>query len=461
MTIDQKIAKTSGGGSPASGHGATVHEFVRDKGEGPERGPGEPSTPRPSLLNPFRREARKRAALFALPILVSLLAVIFLSKSGTESLANAEIVSATKGDVEQSVTALGNLQPRDYVDVGAQVSGQLKRINVNVGDTVKAGDLVAEIDAAVLAAHVEASKAQITSLQAQLNDRKAQASLAQAQFKRQAELMKANATSQDAYDTAEATANSAVAETNSLEAQIAQTQASLNADEVTLGYTKIYAPMAGTIVSISAKQGQTLNANQQAPIILRIADLSTMTVWTQVSEADVVKLRLGMEAYFMTLGNPDRRWTGKLQQILPTPDVVNNVVLYTALFDVANPKGDLMTQMSAQVFFVQAAARNVVTVPVSALKVSRRDPHRARVMVVTNLGTERVRFVTVGVTNRVTAEIKSGLDSGERVVVGQKAATPSSSSRSQNSQRANGQGGPGGAGGVGGAGGGFGRMRGF
>ncbi len=109
---------------------------------------------------------------------------------------------------------------------------------------------------------------------------------------------------------------------------------------MTLGYTKIYAPMSGTVASVAIKQGQTINSVQQAPTMLRIADLDTMTVWTQVSEADVPKLKVGMPAYFTTLGDPGTRWTGKLAQIQPTPTVTNNVVLYTATFDVANPDND-------------------------------------------------------------------------------------------------------------------------
>src|SRR5688500_17456296 len=126
--------------------------------------------------------------------------------------------------------------------------------------------------------------------------------------------------------------------------------------------------MAGTVVTQAAKQGQTLNANQSAPIVLRIADLSTMTVQTQVSEADVSRLSVGMPVYFTTLGDQRKRWYGKLRQINPTPEVVNNVVLYNALFDVENPDRALMTQMTAQVFFVVAQAKDAVLVPVGALR---------------------------------------------------------------------------------------------
>src|SRR5690606_26967102 len=138
------------------------------------------------------------------------------------------------------------------------------------------------------------------------------------------------------------------------------------------------------------------NANQTAPIILRIADLDTMTVWTQVSEADVPKLKIGMPAHFTTLGQPNKRWSGKLRQILPTPDVVNNVVLYNALFDVANPGQELLPQMSAQVFFILGEARNVPVVPMAALKPVRGGKGQRYAVKVMENGVPVERQVEVG-----------------------------------------------------------------
>src|SRR5690606_13309838 len=225
---------------------------------------------------------------------------------------------------------------------------------------------------------VDANRAQLQNQEAQLADRQAQLQLAQQQLRRQQNLMKEQATTEEALQTAEAAVRSYTAQIAALKAQMQQTQSELRGNEANLGYTKIYAPMAGTVVSQTAKQGQTLNANQQAPIILRIADLSTMTVQTQVSEADVPKLRLGMDAYFTTLGGGGQRWHGTLRQALPTPTVTNNVVLYDALFDVPNPDQKLMTQMTAQVFFVRASAKDVVIVPVSALQLMQQPAVGAR-----------------------------------------------------------------------------------
>jgi macrolide-specific efflux system membrane fusion protein len=353
-------------------------------------------------------------------------------------------VAVSRGDLEDAVTALGALQPRDYVDIG---------------DEVKQGDLLAELDPAVYVSRVEADRASLDNLRAQREERIAQRRLADQQFRRQSGLMKAKATSEEAYQSAEAALKVADAQIAAITAQIAQTESNLRGNEANLGYTKIYAPMTGTVVSVSARQGQTLNANQSAPIVLRIADLDTMTVWTQVSEADIGRLEIGMPAYFTTLGYGDRRWGGKLRQVLPTPEVVNNVVLYNALFDVANPGQVLKPQMTAQVFFVRASAQDVLTVPVAALQSGGRRGGRregggdaqgsraegqpggqrggsgdgsagagggtpARVQVVRADGSIEERRVTVGVRTRIAAEVKSGLEEGERVVVLSEPAGP-------------------------------------
>jgi macrolide-specific efflux system membrane fusion protein len=335
------------------------------------------------------------------------------------------------GDVENSVSALGTLQPQNYVDVGTQVSGQLQKIHVDVGDKVEQGQLLAEIDPTVYLARVQADEAQLLNLKAQMQEKLAQKKLLESQLRRQKELLAARATSADAYDTAEAAVQQVVAQISALEAQIKQTQSTLDGDQANLRYTKIYAPMTGTVVSITARRGQTLNANQTAPIILRIADLDTMTVWTQVSEADVPKLKIGMPAHFTTLGQPNKRWSGKLRQILPTPDVVNNVVLYNALFDVANPGQELLPQMSAQVFFILGEARNVPVVPMAALKPVRGGKGQRYAVKVMENGVPVERQVEVGVTSRLLAEVKSGLAEGDEVVLDPSGGAPAAQQQQQ------------------------------
>lgn len=330
-----------------------------------------------SVLSPRRRlRGTRRLVLYAVAALLLAAggyAGWRLYAPGTDStLANTVAQPVVLGDIEETVAALGSLQPVEYVDVGAQVSGQLKKITVAIGDVVKAGDLLVEIDPQVYQAKVEGDEATLVSLRAQIAEKQAARNLAEQQFTRQKELKAENATSQDAYDSADALLKATTAQIASLRAQSMLTESNLKGNRANLQYTKIYAPMAGTVVSLTLRQGQTIVSSQQAPTIMRIADLHTMTVWTQVSEADVAKLKLGMPVYFTTLGEPDRRRYGTLRQILPTPDVVNNVVLYNALFDVPNEDRMLQPQMSAQVFFIAAEAKGVPLVPVKALKPAER-----------------------------------------------------------------------------------------
>ena len=292
-------------------------------------------------------------------------------KGQQTDLSQYQLVKVQRADIEDLVTATGSLQPLEYVDVGAQVSGQLRKIHVEIGSVVQAGDLLAEIDPTVYRANVDARRAQLKNLRATLVERESQLLLAQQQQARQKGLLSGDATTQEAVQQAEAGLRAARAQIEALQAQIEQSESTLRADEANLNYANIYSPMAGVVVSITARQGQTINATQQAPTILRVANLSSMTVQTQVSEADIGQLRPSMDAYFTTLGNRGRRWWGKLRKVEPTPTVTNNVVLYNALFDVVNDQRNLLPQMTAQVFFVAAKAENALVVPASAVTVQR------------------------------------------------------------------------------------------
>lgn len=288
-----------------------------------------------------------------------------------DDLSHYQLVKVQRTDLEDLVTATGSLQPREYVDVGAQVSGQLKKIYVEIGSVVQAGDLLAEIDPTVYRANVDARRAQLKNLQASILDKRSQLVLARQQQVRQRGLLAGDATTLELVQQAEASVRSAEAQIAALEAQIEQSESTLRADEANLNYASIYSPMSGVVVSITARQGQTINATQQAPVILRVADLSSMTVQTQVSEADISQLRPGMDAYFTTLGNRGRRWWGTLRKVEPTPTVTNNVVLYNALFDVVNDQRNLLPQMTAQVFFVANAVEDALVVPASAVTIER------------------------------------------------------------------------------------------
>ncbi len=340
---------------------------------------------------------------------------------GGEKVAPPPTVTVARGDVERTVTSLGKLKPKDYVDVGTQVSGQLKKVHVEVGDRVEKGQLIAEIDPTVYETRVRNDRAMIDNLRATIGQQEAELDLARKQLARNRRLLEAKAISAQAVEENEAAVAVARAKLVSTRAQIKSAEASLEGNVANLGYTKIHTPMSGTVVSESALEGQTVNASQQAPVIVRVANLDTMTVWAQVAEADVPKVREGLPAYFTTLGMPDRRWRGSVRQVLPTPEIVNDVVLYNVLVDVDNREGLLMTDMTVQVFFVLGEAKDVPTVPMAALKPAKDGAYEAQVLTATG---PVPRVVKVGVTSRTVAEVKDGLAVGDQVVVAEQAGRP-------------------------------------
>lgn len=351
--------------------------------------------------------------------------------------ATVSTVPVTRADIESSVTALGTLQPRRYVDVGAQASGQIRKLHAEAGDEVRQGQLLVEIDPSTQQAKLDAGRFSIENLKAQLAEQRAQFVLARQQYQRQHDLAAAGATRQEDLQAAQAQLKVTQARIDMYQAQIRQAQASLRSDEAELGYTRIYAPMDGTVVAVDAREGQTLNAQQQTPLILRIAKLSPMTVWAQVSEADIGKVKPGMTAYFTTLAGGKRRWSSTVRQILPIPPKPleqssqgsgspasatagtsgSKVVQYTVLLDVENPDGALMAEMTTQVFFVAGQASQVLSAPLAAL--DETPGSELRLAQVLNAdGKVEARQVRTGLSDRLRVQILDGLREGERLIIG-------------------------------------------
>jgi macrolide-specific efflux system membrane fusion protein len=327
------------------------------------------------------------------------------------------IAPVTRGDIESTVVAAGIIQPVKYVDVGAQTSGKLKSLKVNRGDQVKENQLLAEIDPALADTALTSANAALESMTALHALKQAQLVLAKVQEVRNDELFTNRLISTSDRDTTKAAYDVAFADAASLSAQMKEAAAAIDTGKANLGYTKITAPMAGEVVSISLLEGQTLNANQQAPNILRLADISTVTVWAQVSEADIVRVKPGQDVYFSVLGD-SRRWDGKIRQVLPTPELINNVVFYDVLFDIPNPERELKIQMTAQVFIVLAQAKSVLLIPVAAIGNAGKGAE-TKVRVLKTGGTVETRAVTIGIKSEIFAEVKEGLQEKEQVVVGE------------------------------------------
>ena len=325
--------------------------------------------------------------------------------------------AVVRGDIESTVVAAGIVQPFSYVDVGAQTSGKLKSLKVKRGDQVEKDQLIAEIDPVLAETALTSANAALDSMISQRSVKEAQLVLAKVLRSRNEMLFAqgGGAISASDRDITQANYDVALADVAALSAQIKQATATVDTGKANLGYTKITAPMAGEVVSITLLEGQTLNANQQAPNILRIADIKTVTIWAQVSEADIVRVKLGQDVYFTVLGQT-RRWNGKIRQILPTPELINNVVFYDVLFDIPNPEHELDIQMTAQVFIVLAQAKGVLLIPTAAIG-NASEGSEIQVQVLKADGSVELRAIKIGIKSEISAEVTDGLKEKEQVVI--------------------------------------------
>ena len=362
----------------------------------------------------LKGKIKKRYFLFAVILIV---AVIALWRTLNAPLPQYQTLIVRPGDLQQSVLATGKLDALRKVDVGAQVSGQLKTLSVAIGDKVKKDQLLGVIDPEQAQNQIKEVEATLMELRAQRLQAEAEWKLARVTLSRQQQLAKTQAVSQQDLDTAATEMAVKQAQIGAIDAQIKRNQASLNTAKTNLDYTRIVAPMAGEVTQITTLQGQTVIAAQQAPNILTLADMSTMLVKAQVSEADVIHLQPGQKAWFTVLGDPQTRYEGTLKDVLPTPEKVNDAIFYYARFEVPNPKGILRLDMTAQVHIQLTDVKNVLTIPLSALG----DPignNRYNVRLLRN-GETREREVVIGARNDTDVEIVKGLEEGDEVITGE------------------------------------------
>ena len=378
------------------------------------------------------------------PLRYALAAIVLLALAFAAKLAffpgpkKPDYVTATAGlaDIEQAVLASGTLQAFKQVSVGAQASGQIKSLKVALGDVVKKGQLVAEIDSLTQQNSLRTAQAALANVQAQLLYKQATLKQAELAFQRAQTLLAADAGSRADFETADAALHTARADVSAQQAQIAQAQIAVNTAQLNLGYTQILAPMDGVVVALVALEGQTVNANQSTPTIIKLARLDTITVKAQISEADVVRVKPGQKVYFTILGAPDKRYTTTLRTVEPAPDSIltdtttssststttsATAIYYNGLLDVPNPDGQLRISMTAQVNIVLDEAKQVLSIPSAAL--GERDKQgRNMVRVVGPDGQAAPRAVKVGLNNNIHAQILDGLRAGDQVVVSEAAA---------------------------------------
>ena len=358
-------------------------------------------------------------ALFITLVFVGTLVKYYFLRAKPASYLTAKVV---RGDVESAVMTTGSLQANQQVDVGARVSGQLKSLKVHLGDHVENGQLLAEIDPVLSQNALRAAKANIQSLEAQRQAVAASLSQSDLAYRRQQEMINQDATSHQEVEIAKAQVQMQRANLASFDAQISQAKTQVDSALANLEYTKITAPMSGEVVAIVTQEGQTVVAAQQAPVILKLANLDVMTVKALVSEADVIHINQGQTSYFTILGDNAERHYGKVGTVEPAPQdfsesgtKATGPVFYNALFNTPNADHHLRIGMTAQVTVVLREAKNTLIIPISALgKVSADGHYPVRILD----KTQRIstKMVAIGINDTVHVQVLDGLNEGDNVI---------------------------------------------
>ena len=371
---------------------------------------------------------KKHAKKIIFALIVAAVIVAFVAYKGKDDKVQYLTQKVEYGDISETVQASGKLHAYKEVEVGAQVSGEISELKVEIGDTVKKGDLIAQIDPRLASNQLKTARATLDSNKAALLSRQASLTQAKQQYNRQKAMFAEGATSKEALETAEANYKTALAAVDQAKMQIKQAEVSIETAELNMGYTKLVAPMDGTVIAVPAEEGQTLNAGMNTPTVIKLAQLDTMKIKAEIAEADVSRVRPDMKAYFTLLGADDgKRYETTLKSIDPAPREISNngnvsdttAIYYYGQLEVPNENGELRTHMTANVYFVVNEKERVLKVPSSAV---RGRGGKKTVEVLVNGKPER-REVQTGIKDDVSIEIVSGLKEGEEIVIGRTGMT--------------------------------------
>ncbi|MFY7863675.1 efflux RND transporter periplasmic adaptor subunit, partial [Roseateles sp.] len=301
----------------------------------------------------------------------------------------------TLADISQTVQAAGVLQPRLKVDVGAQVSGQVRQLHVQLGQQVKKGDLLVSLDPELARSDLAQAEASVTQQVALIEVRQADLKIARREAERQRRLLAGDATAATEAERAETDLAKLEADLRGQSASLKRLQAELEKRRLSLGYTTITAPIDGTVVNLPVQEGQTVIAVQITPVMVTLANLDVMTVRARVPEADIAQIQVGQKARFVTLAGEAQRYDGKVRVIQPVPERAGNAVFYNVLFEVDNQARKLLPEMTVQVNIETGRASKVLTAPMVALG-ERDDEGRFAVQVLDAHNKQSPRKVRTG-----------------------------------------------------------------
>ena len=374
----------------------------------------------------------KKRFFILLGLLVAAGAAYYFFSSNSKQETTYLTESVTRGNVEKTVVASGSVESVNEVDVGAQASGKITKLYVKLGQEIKKGEMIADIDSTTQINTLNTKKAALVSYQAQLKAKKTAYDVALSSYNRLSKLYTQKATSFDSLNTAKSTLDNAKAEMEAIEANIKQAEIEVNTAETNVSYTKITAPMDGTVISVPVSEGQTVNANQTTPTIVTIADLSKMKIKPEISEGDITKVKAGQEVSFTILSDSQTVYHSVIDSVDPANTTTSDssstsslssssssttsAIYYYANVLIDNPDRTLRIGMTTENNIKIANAKDVLLV--SNMAIQKRDG-KSFVNVLNDKNQPEPREVEIGVQNDFKTEIKSGLNEGEKVIVSQ------------------------------------------
>ena len=376
----------------------------------------------------------KKRFFILLGLLIAAGAAYYFFSSNSKQETTYLTESVTRGNVEKTVVASGSVESVNEVDVGAQASGKITKLYVKLGQEIKKGEMIADIDSTTQINTLNTKKAALVSYQAQLKAKKTAYDVALSSYNRLSKLYMQKATSLDSVNTAKSTLDNAKAEMEVIEANIKQAEIEVNTAETNVGYTKITAPMDGTVVSVPVSEGQTVNANQTTPTIVTIADLSKMKIKPEISEGDITKVKAGQEVSFTILSDSQTVYHSVIDSVDPANTTITDssstssstnssssssttsAIYYYANVLIDNPDRTLRIGMTTENNIKIANAKDVLLI--SNMAIQKRDG-KSVVNILNDKNQPEQREVETGVQNDFHTEIKSGLNEGEKVIVSQ------------------------------------------
>ena len=375
----------------------------------------------------------KKRFFILLGLLIAAGAAYYFFSSNSKQETTYLTESVTRGNVEKTVVASGSVESVNEVDVGAQASGKITKLYVKLGQEIKKGEMIADIDSTTQINTLNTKKAALVSYQAQLKAKRTAYDVALSSYNRLSKLYTQKATSLDSVNTAKSTLDNAKAEMEAIEANIKQAEIEVNTAETNVGYTKITAPMDGTVISVPVSEGQTVNANQTTPTIVTIADLSKMKIKPEISEGDITKVKAGQEVSFTILSDSQTVYHSVIDSVDPANTTTSDssstsssisssnssttsAIYYYANVLIDNPDRTLRIGMTTENNIKIANAKDVLLV--SNMAIQKRDGKNF-VNVLNGKNQPEQREVETGVQNDFKTEIKSGLNEGEKVIVSQ------------------------------------------